>query len=293
MFRFTLDNYVKFILYFLFISLSIFFPSLCFSEDKKIKEGEYISILAGCYSCHTEEKSNEPFSGGRAIITKFGVFYSPNITPDVNTGIGDWTDADFINAFKKGISPKGFHYLPVFPYTSYTGIKESDLLNLKKYLFSIKPINKLNKSHENFFIFNTNIIKLIWKKLYFSEISFNFNDSYSKRWNRGNYIVNHLAHCGECHTPRNLFGATIKNKFLSGSNSNGIGENSPNITGDIGIGIGGWSSDEFTNFMLNGIKPDFDNVQGSMNEVIIHSTSRFSFEDIISIYEYLKSIKIK
>ncbi|PPR78922.1 MAG: Fructose dehydrogenase cytochrome subunit [Alphaproteobacteria bacterium MarineAlpha2_Bin1] len=290
--RYILNIYRKPIYIILCIFLSIFFSKLSYSEDNNIKNGEYISILGGCYSCHTGDNSNELFAGGRAIITDFGVFYSPNITPDKTTGIGNWSDADFINAFRRGISPDGYHYLPVFPYTSYTGIRDEDLLNLKKYLFSLKPINKVNKSHEVFFIFKINFIKLIWKKLFFLEKEFQFNNKYSKKWNRGNYIVNHLAHCGECHTPRNLFGASLNKKFLIGSNSSAIGEKSPNITGDLDIGIGSWTPEEFTDFMLNGIKPDFDNVQGSMDEVIMHSTSKFDFADIISIYEYLKTIKI-
>ena len=287
------NKYKSFSLLLFFSLFQIFFSYSSISKETEILEGEYIAILSGCYSCHTDIKSNEPYSGGRKIVTNFGVFYSPNITPDKLTGIGNWSDSDFVNAFKRGKSPNGKHYLPVFPYTSYVGMKERDILNLKKYLFSIKPINKANKTHDIFFILKSDIVLGIWKTLFFRNEVYIYDNNYSEKWNRGKYIVEHLAHCGECHTPRNIFGAVNKNSYLSGSDFSATREKTPGITNDHNNGIGGWTLQEFESFMLNGMKPNFDNVQGSMEEVISHSTSKFNKYDIISIYEYIKTITKK
>ncbi len=279
---------ISFSLFIIFFQLFFSYPLL--SKENDTLKGQYIATLAGCYSCHTDKDSKKPYSGGRKIYTNFGVFYSPNITPDKVTGIGNWSDSDFINALKNGISPNGTHYLPVFPFTSYVGMDEKDILNLKKYLFSIEPVNKINKPHDIFFLLKSNIIIGIWKKIFFVSKNYNYDNKSSKKWNRGKYIVEHLAHCGECHTPRNIFGATKSNRKLNGANLIANGEITPSITNDLIYGIRNWSLEDFQNFMINGIKPDFDNVQGSMEEVISHSTSKFNEYDIISIYEYIKTI---
>lgn len=288
-FRMALQN--KFVFLILFL-LSIFINKHAFSENIDVLKGKYISILGGCYSCHTDNSVGIPFAGGRKIATKFGDFYSPNITPHKTQGIGKWSDDDFIKSFKKGISPNGYHYLPVFPYTSFSGMTEKDLLLLKSYLFSLKPADIQNKKHKINFLLKFNILIQVWQKLFFYQKEYEFDSNYSESWNRGKYIVENLAHCGECHTPRNIFGALKKSKNLFGSNSSVIGETSPNITNHNDKGISEWTKEDFKLFMLTGDKPNFDNVQGSMEEVILHSTSKFNDYDIDSIYDYLNTLKI-
>ncbi|MBF0288691.1 MAG: cytochrome c [SAR324 cluster bacterium] len=260
-------------------------------EQTDVQKGEYIFRATGGCGCHTDYKNNGEFlAGGRGIQTPFGIFYGTNITPDKETGIGRWSDDDFIRAMTKGLSPQGTHYAPVFPYTSFTKMTREDLLYLKAYLFSIPPVKKQNKPHDLIVPFGQQIGFMLWKKIHFRETKFKPNSEKSIQWNRGAYIAETLAHCGECHTPRDWQGVLKEKMRYAGSQDGPEGELAPNITPDDKTGVGDWSTADMVEFLKTGLKPNYDDSQGLMIEVIEEGYSHLKQEDLEAISEYLRSL---
>jgi mono/diheme cytochrome c family protein len=253
----------------------------------------FLESTGGC-TCHTnypdEGEAAPRLAGGRALETPFGVFYSTNITPDIQTGIGAWSDADFIRAMREGLSPEGEHYFPVFPYPAFSGLREQDLLDMKAYLDSLPPIRRVNKSPEAPFPFSKRLPILGWKWLNFDPQPIPIDDARSAEWNRGNYLVNAAAHCGECHTPRTLTGGVDRALWLAGSRDGPEGELAPNITPDRATGIGDWSVVDLVWYLEMGLKPDGDATQGLMAEVIEHGFSKLPEAELRAIAVYLKSV---
>jgi len=256
-----------------------------------IEKGKYIFHASGGCSCHTDTKNDgELLAGGRPINTPFGTFFGTNITPDPVTGIGDWTDEDFVRAMTKGLSPEGDHYFPVFPYTSFHNITQEDLIALKAYLFSLPAVNKKNISHDLILPFGWQALLTIWKNVVWSPQPFISNPEKTVSWNRGAYIAQALAHCGECHTPRNLLGGLKKYLHFSGSKEGPEGELAPNITPHKITGIGDWTKVDISYFLETGMKPDGDYTQGLMAEVIEHGYYYLKVEDLDAVAEYLISL---
>jgi mono/diheme cytochrome c family protein len=261
------------------------------ADDTAIARGEYLTYAGGCVDCHTEDNDDaSPLAGGRAVESPFGIFYSPNITPDIDTGIGKWSDDDFINAFWEGVNPDGDHYYPAFPYTSYTGVSRDDLLAIKAYLFSLTPVEKTAPEHELAWYISTRLAAGAWKLKNFDSKRFVADLDQPAQWNRGAYLVRHLGHCGECHTPRSRLGALQYDRELAG-NPNGPGEEAiPNITPDRNDGIGKWSVSDIEYFLQVGMLPDGDFVGSAMSAVIDNNTSKLAKEDRLALAAYLKSI---
>ena len=256
-----------------------------------VSKGRYLLHASNCISCHTDFKNSGPLlGGGRAIVTEFGTFFSPNITSDPVYGIGKWTFKDFESAVTKGVSPQGHHYYPVFPYTSYTGITTADLRDLWSYLQSVPRSAAINRSHQIRFPFSFRPALLLWKKIFFSPMKFQSNPEESEDWNRGFYLVATLGHCRECHTPRNLFGAVKTKDAYSGAKSKVTDEKIPNITPDLESGIGTWNKEDITWFLETGFLPDGDVAGGIMAEVIEQSTSFLTPNDRNSIAIFLNSL---
>ena len=256
-----------------------------------IEKGKYIFHASGGCSCHTDTKNNGAFlAGGRPINTPFGTFFGTNISPDPSTGIGKWTDEDFVRAMTKGLSPEGNHYFPVFPYTSFHNITQEDLIALKAYLFSIPAVNQKNIPHELILPFGRQALLMIWKNVVWSPQTFISNPEQTKSWNRGAYIAQALAHCGECHTPRNLLGGLKTYLHFSGSKEGPEGELAPNITPHKITGIGDWTKVDISYFLETGMKPDGDYTQGLMAEVIEHGYYYLKVEDLDAVAEYLISL---
>lgn len=276
----------------LFFLTAIAFAGLSeLAVAQSASRGEYLAKASGCISCHTNyEAEGAAYAGGRPLGTPFGTFFSPNITPDIETGIGSWSDAEFIRAFRDGVNPSDQHYFPVFPYTSYTRLTDPDLLDLKAYLFGLEPVRQANRRHDVSFPFNARFGQFFWKLLFFERGPVLDSPTQSETWNRGRYLVDAAAHCGECHTPRNLMGGMRESLYLAGTPDGPEGERVPNITPDRATGIGSWSRSDIVNLLQTGFKPDFDNVQGSMEEVIEHGLKDLTAEDLNAIAEYLKSI---
>ncbi|WP_202526161.1 c-type cytochrome [Sneathiella litorea] len=254
-------------------------------------KGAYLTAAGGCYGCHTNIKEKgAPFAGGRPLETPFGTFYTPNITPDRDTGIGSWSDKDFLTAIKHGVSPLDQYFFPAFPYTSYTKMTDEDALAIKSHLMALTPVTQENRKHDISAPFSWRWLQWGWRLFFFTDGPYVPPSNASDAVARGGYLVEALTHCGECHTPRNFLGGTDNSLYLAGTANGGEGEKVPNITPDTETGIGDWSEGDIVSFMKDGMMPDFDNVQGSMEEVISHSTSKLTDEDLAAIAAYLKSI---
>jgi mono/diheme cytochrome c family protein len=261
------------------------------ADGDLVERGEYLIHAGGCVTCHTDEgEGAQPFAGGRALESPFGTFFVPNITPDPRTGIGDWSDEAFVQAFWNGVDPEGEHYFPAFPFTAYTGVTREDLLAMKAYLFSLEPVEQENREHELPFPMSSRTAAGAWKARYFEPGRFEPDPDQSDQWNRGAYLVRHLGHCGECHTPRARLGALRDTHELQGNPDGPGDEKVPNITGDREDGIGRWSLSDLEYFLDIGMLPDGDFTGGSMAEVIDDNTSHLTREDRLAIATYLKSL---
>ena len=264
------------------------------AENNLIERGRYLIHAGGCMSCHTaDEEGAPPLAGGRALETPFGTFYATNITPDTETGIGWWSDEDFLDALWEGKRPQGSHYYPAFPFTSYTGISKQDALAMKAYLFSIEPIHRANRNHKLRWFISTRLAAGAWKKMNFRPGRFVEDPEQSADWNRGAYLVRHLGHCGECHTPRTRSGKLLRERELTGSSAGPDDEEVPNITPDRESGIGRWSTTDIELFLETGMLPDGDFTGELMSPVIDDNTSQLTSEDRRAIAVYLKTIPTK
>jgi mono/diheme cytochrome c family protein len=242
----------------------------------------------GCSSCHAVpgQPDRLRLGGGLAIPSPFGTFYAPNISPDPADGIGRWTEAEFVAAVMKGISPRGTHYFPAFPYTSYAHARPEDIRDLFAYLKTLAPVSGKVRDHDVPFPFNIRRNIGIWKWLFMDGKPFVPDPARSAPWNRGAYLVNSLGHCAECHSPRNFLGGIITaQRFAGGPNLEGEGW-VPNITQK---GIGDWSVKDIAYFLETGATPDGDSAGGAMVRVI-KNTSQLSPEDRAAIAEYIKSL---
>lgn len=261
------------------------------TADEVIARGEYLLHAGGCISCHqASEEKDAPLSGGRALDTPFGRFFAPNITPDVDTGIGGWSDEEFVAAFRHGRSPDGKNYYPAFPYPAYAGIHDDDLMALKAYLDSLEPIAQKNQSHELTWYVRWRAAVGVWNALNLTPGTFEADPGLSETVNRGAYLVKHLGHCGECHSPRNKLGAPVEAAFLTGNPDGPEGDVVPSITNDKETGIGKWTADDIAFFLEIGMEPDGDFAGASMSEVIDHNTGRLTPADRLAIAEYLKTV---
>ncbi len=259
------------------------------AETGDATRGEYMLNLAGCIACHTVPEGGAFLAGGRELKTDFGSFFTPNITPDAETGIGNWSDEDFVRALREGKSPEGGHYYPTFPYTSYARMTEQDILDLKAYLDTVPAVRNAVPDHDLPFPFGIRASMFGWKLLFFDDTPFTPDPTQSDAWNRGAYIVNGPGHCGECHTPRNILGVVDSDRPLAGNPNGPEGDAVPNITPGPG-GIGDWSEDDIVSMLEIGLLPDGDFAGGAMTDVIDESTSKLTADDLQAIATYLISL---
>ena len=251
------------------------------------KHGEYVVRLGGCLGCHTEDKKDAvPFAGGRALKTTFGTFFSPNITPHPQAGIGRWTEAEFMRAMRHGTRPDGANYLPAFPYPSFTKISDNDLRDLWAYLRTLPQSSRANHRHEPRLFFGWRFLVPIWKWLYFTPGPFMNIPGVSEVINRGAYLVQALGHCGECHTPRNFLGGPIRSRLLAGGKGPDD-KRTPNLTPTR---LKQWSDGELKKFLLTGVTPDDEEAAELMDEVIRNTTSQLTPGDLAALMAYLRSL---
>jgi mono/diheme cytochrome c family protein len=256
------------------------------------ERGAYVIRAGGCISCHTDKKHGGALlAGGRELETPFGVFVTPNLTPDRDTGIGAWTDEDFVRALLAGEGTHGEQLYPVFPYTSYSCMSIADALAIKAYLFSLPPVKREIASHRLNFPFSWRGLMSGWKLLFFSGPSELKDDpSRDATWNRGRYLVTALGHCAECHSPRNVFGAIDHAADLKGNRNGPEGWAVPALVGPSKSNFAQWSVEEIAEYLKSGGKPDFDSAQGPMAEVIADDTRHLTDEDRLAVARYLKSL---
>jgi mono/diheme cytochrome c family protein len=260
------------------------------ADDAMAMRGGYLFGAADCAGCHTDAKNGgKPLAGGRALATPFGTFYGPNITPDPQYGIGKWSEADFRRALREGLGPDGSHLFPVFPFPSFTGMTDQDIGAIYAFIQAQPPVAQANKPHEVKPPFGWRFLLVGWRLLFFSEGPLKPDPAHDAEWNRGNYLVNAVAHCGECHTPRNLMGALKTSEAFAGNPHGPDGQKAPNITPDPVKGIGKWSLEDIETLLKTGQTPSFDFVGSGMAEVV-KGTGQLTDGDRHAIAVYLKTL---
>ncbi|WP_044564496.1 c-type cytochrome, partial [Azospirillum sp. B4] len=252
-----------------------------------LERGAYLTAAGDCQACHTAA-GGTPYAGGRAFTLPFGTLYTPNITPDPDTGIGRWSDADFLKAMHKGVAPDGQRFYPAFPYASYTLMTDEDVLAIKAYLFSLAPVRQETRANTFAFPFNQRWLMIFWSALFNPGHRFQPVPDRSPEWNRGAYLVEGPAHCGECHTPRTVFQAMDTRRKFAGGQAEGW--NAYNITPDATSGIGGWSAEEIEAYLAHGHAKGKGVASGPMREAVDLSFSKLSPSDIAAMRTYLQTV---
>jgi mono/diheme cytochrome c family protein len=252
-----------------------------------IARGEYLARAADCEACHSI-KGSAPFTGGLAFNLPFGTLYSPNITPDKETGIGNWSDGDFLKAVHKGIAPDGTRLYPAFPYAAYTMMTDADALAIKAFLFNLPAVHVPAPANTLAFPFNQRWLMRFWSAFFNPDKRFEPNAAQSAEWNRGAYLAEAMEHCGECHTPRNLMQALDNRKKFAGAVASGW--KAYNITQDKDSGIGGWSDETLNHFLSAGHAAGYGTASGPMGEAVDKSLGYLAPEDIKAIAVYLRSV---
>ena len=252
-----------------------------------VRRGEYLAKAADCVVCHTAP-GGAVFAGGLAFPLPFGTLYSTNITADKDTGIGNYSDQDFLNAVHRGVRRDGTRLYPAMPYTSYTYISDADALAIKAYLLSLPPVRATPPANTLSFPFNQRWAMMFWSALFNPDTRFAPDTSKSPEWNRGAYLAEALAHCGECHTPRNLAFALDNRRKFGGAIT--AGWRAFNISSDKSTGVGGWRDEDLVSYLSVGHATGHGSASGPMGEAVDHSFSRLAPEDIRAIVAYLRSV---
>lgn len=257
-----------------------------------VANGQLTFNAGGCSSCHatpsrgTSEAERTRLGGGLPLETPFGIFHVPNISPDDEDGIGAWTEAQFVTAVARGTSPKGEHYYPAFPYTSYAHAKRDDLRDLYAYMKTLPPVSGRAPDHRLSFPFSIRRAVGVWKLLFFDDAPIKPDLAKSDAWNRGAYLVTSLGHCAECHSPRNALGGIVTaQRFAGGPNPEGEGF-VPNITQKR---LGDWSEKDIAYFLQTGETPSGDYTGGSMTRVV-RNMALLPEGDRAAIATYIKSL---
>jgi mono/diheme cytochrome c family protein len=241
--------------------------------------------------CHTA-RGGAPFAGGEGVPTPFGKVFGPNITPDAETGIGDWSADDFWQALHLGKSKDGHFLYPAFPYTDYTRINRADADALFAYLKSLPPVRQASREPELRFPYNQRPLLAVWRALYFKPGIYRADAQQSDEWNRGAYLVQGPGHCAACHSPRNSFGGTERDAELAGAVIPVLDWYAPPLNSDLHAGVGGWEREELSALLKVGIS-NRGVASGPMAEVVYNSLQHLSQADVQAISVYLKTLPAK
>lgn len=259
-------------------------PDVAVTPDM-VTRGSYLVRAADCMVCHTRE-GGAAYAGGREFdLGGMGKLYTPNITPDKETGIGEYTDDDFRSAMQLGIGRGHKHLYPAFPYASYTLTSDEDVLAIKAYLFSLPPVKATPPPNAMKFPFNQRYLMAFWNTLYNPRERLAVDSRQSSEWNRGKYLVEALGHCGECHTPRGPFGGLERDHWLAGAPIPGAKGRFPNIT----PAKLKWSQADIVEYLSSGFTPTFDSAGGHM-ALVVENTAHLPPEDRAAIAAYLKIV---
>jgi mono/diheme cytochrome c family protein len=242
--------------------------------------GKYQAILGDCAGCHGKD-----LSGGVTLMTPFGKLVTPNITPDKDTGVGNYTAEEFRAAMKDGVAPGGKRLYPAMPFPYYARISDGDVAALWSYLQTVKPVKKSVDVNQLHFPFNMRVAMAGWDTMFFDPKPHADDPSKSAVWNRGAYLVNGPAHCGACHSPKNMLGADkgpLTGAVLQGWYA-------PDLTGDRNAGLGRWSSADIVEYLQTG-RNAHAIASGPMAEAVENSTSQMSDADLNAVAVYLKDL---
>jgi mono/diheme cytochrome c family protein len=258
-----------------------------FTETDPLARGKYLAEAADCEACHTTE-GGKRFAGGRPFDTDFGTIYAPNITPDPETGIGSWSDADFLKAVHEGVSKDGRNLYPAFPYASYTYLTDEDVLAIKAYLFAQPAEKNVAPPNTLRWPYNQRGLMKIWSALYNPKERFQPVADRSPSWNRGAYLAEGLGHCGDCHTPRTALQALNNSKKFAGGMAEGW--RAYNLSSDKESGIGTWSAEDMTQYLTTGHSQNKGSAFGPMAQAVHLSFQKLTASDISAIVEYVRSV---
>ena len=245
--------------------------------------GEQVFWASGCASCHMAP-GGDPMvlAGGQAFDTQFGTFHAPNISPDPVAGIGGWTLEEFARAIQQGVSPEGAHYFPALPYVAYAKMTPQDVADLKAYMDLLPATATPSLEHDISFPFNIRRSLGLWKAM-FADNSYVITGELTATEERGRYIAESLAHCGECHTPRNTLGGLDRSKWMAGAPSADGKSRVPNIAGID------WSDGDLMTYFTTGFTPDYDSVGGHMAHVV-ENMGRLPESDREALIAYLRLV---
>ena len=251
-----------------------------------VARGRLLTDAADCGSCHTADPA-KPFAGGKRIDTPFGGIFSPNLTPDRDTGLGRWSDDDFVRALRHGVAPDGSRYYPAFPYPHFTKLIKPDVLAIRAYLETLPPITNTPPPPQLRWPLNYRVLMRAWNVAFFRPGIFEPDQNKSAEWNRGGYLVEAAGHCGGCHTPKNFFGAEKRGQKYAGSPV--AGWFAPRLDGASRSGLKSWSAEDIVEYLQSG-RNGRSHADGPMAEVVLNSTSRMSDADLRAIAIYLKDL---
>jgi mono/diheme cytochrome c family protein len=253
--------------------------------DDLVSKGEYLTRAADCAACHTVPGGGM-FAGGRVFVLPMGTVYAPNITPDPKTGIGGYSDDDWLRMLQKGVGRDGRHLYPAMPYPTYTKMSREDALAIKAYLFSLKPVETQTPDAIMKFPYDQRWGLTFWNLINAPDRRLEPDTSKSGAWNRGAYLVEALGHCGDCHTPRNFMLGLKDSKAFAGANQ--VGWLAYNLSSDKNVGLGGWSDAQLTEYLSTGQAPGRGPASGPMAEVIEYSLRYLTPDDIKAMVAYLR-----
>jgi mono/diheme cytochrome c family protein len=251
-----------------------------------VARGEYLARAADCVACHTLG-NGKPYAGGLPFHLPFGTIYASNITADKDTGIGQWSDGEFVRALRHGVGRDSKDLYPAFPYTSYASMTTEDALSIKDYLFSLEPVRSETPANSLSFPFDQRYLMRGWKLLFLSRQQFPDGESADAKSRRGEYLVDVLGHCGECHTPRNQLFALDQGRKFSGAVT--AGWKAYNISSDKEEGIGGWTSQQIADYLSKGHAEGRGAASGSMAEAVEFSLRYLSKDDLSAMVTYLQA----
>ena len=256
--------------------------------SRLIAKGEYLARAGDCVACHTRPGGRE-FAGGRAMPTPFGNIYVPNITPDEETGIGQYTPDEFYRMMHTGVARDGKLLYPAMPFASYTKVTREDSDAIYAYLMSVPPIRQGNRPHELRFPYNNRELLVGWRTLYFRAGEFKPDPQQSAQWNRGAYLVEGLGHCAMCHTAVNALGGSKESQAFEGGMIPNQNWYAPSLTSNREGGLGEWSLREISDLLQIGVSHR-GTVYGPMAEVVYNSLQYLTDEDVEAMGVYLKSL---
>jgi mono/diheme cytochrome c family protein len=256
------------------------------AASDQVVRGEYLARAADCVACHSAP-GRAAWTGGRAFVLPFGTIYSANLTPDKDTGIGQYTDAEWISMMHDGVGHDGKHLYPVMPYNSYTRVTDEDALAIKAYLFTLPAVHAEPVENDLGFPFNQRWLMVFWNLFNNPGSRLEANTAKSADWNRGAYLVEGLGHCAQCHTPRN-FMQGLSSKAFAGAEQ--VGWLAYNLTSDKEHGIGGWSDAQLEQYLATGHADGRGPASGPMAEAVSNSLRYMTPGDIHAMVVYLRDI---